>query len=59
MTAVLVRLDPRTSTHPVVRRASAWLGAVNARHPWSHNDHFHGWVVRRVPRGARVEAFCG
>ncbi|MFB8229216.1 class I SAM-dependent methyltransferase [Cellulosimicrobium sp. NPDC055967] len=54
-------LDPRTSASPLVRRAAAWLAAVNARHPWNHNEHFHGWVVRRVPRGARVvlDAGCG
>ncbi|RZS61394.1 hypothetical protein EV386_1693 [Xylanimonas ulmi] len=22
--------------------------ALNARAWWSHNDHFHGWVVRRL-----------
>lgn len=54
-------LDPRTSASPLVRRAAAWLAAVNARHPWNHNEHFHGWVVRRVPRGARVvlDVGCG
>ena len=54
-------LDPRTSSHRLVRGAAAWLAAVNARHPWDHNAHFHRWVVRRVPRGARVvlDVGCG
>ncbi|MDF9878075.1 class I SAM-dependent methyltransferase [Cellulosimicrobium cellulans] len=54
-------LDPRTSANPLVGRATSWLEAVNSRHPWNHNEHFHGWVVRRVPRGARVvlDVGCG
>ncbi|KLN34967.1 hypothetical protein FB00_09690 [Cellulosimicrobium funkei] len=54
-------LDPRTSSNPLVRGAASWLSGVNARHPWNHNEHFHGWVVRRVPRDARVvlDVGCG
>jgi hypothetical protein len=22
---------------------------LNARHPWSHNDHFHSWIVANLP----------
>lgn len=53
--------DPRTSTHVVVQRAVAWLAVVNARHPWNHNEHYHPWVARRVPRGARLalDVGCG
>lgn len=37
--------------------ASAFAGGVlaagmqrlNARHPWSHNDHFHSWIVANLP----------
>jgi len=62
--------DPRYATGltgQVVRR----LDAFNQRHPWSHNDHFHGWILRRLPparraaldvgcgRGALVEALAG
>jgi len=34
---------------------------ANARHPWSHNDHYHGWVLRRLPRRRRlaVDVGCG
>lgn len=34
---------------PIVRAGGRWLRRVNDRHPWSHNDHFHGWVLRRLP----------
>lgn len=34
---------------PIVRAGGRWLSRVNDRHPWSHNDHFHGWVLRRLP----------
>lgn len=54
-------LDPRTSSNPLVRGAASWLSDVNARHPWNHNEHYHGWVLRRVPRDARVvlDVGCG
>ena len=26
----------------------------NARHPWSHNDHFHGWILRNLPELKRL-----
>lgn len=34
---------------------------LNDRFPWSHNDHFHPWIVDRLParrRGA-IEVGCG
>lgn len=34
---------------PIVRAGGRWLHRVNERHPWSHNDHFHGWILRRLP----------
>jgi SAM-dependent methyltransferase len=49
--------------------SSSWRGGVlvkamrdlNARHPWSHNDHFHGWVMSNLPRRRRtaVDVGCG
>ncbi|NHN56101.1 class I SAM-dependent methyltransferase [Calidifontibacter sp. DB0510] len=44
-----------------MRRVSAGLAALNARHPWSHNDHFHGWILRHLPsaRGAALDIGCG
>jgi SAM-dependent methyltransferase len=46
-----------------VRALARGLNARNARTPWSHNDHFHGWVLRRL-RAARgpavvVDVGCG
>ena len=34
---------------------------MNRRHPWSHNDHFHRWVLRRLPdrRGRALDVGCG
>ena len=56
-----MRLDPRATSIRPLRRAVASLAAFNARHPWNHNEHFHGWVVRRVPPDARVvlDVGCG
>ena len=46
---------------PIVRAGGRWLHRVNQRHPWSHNDHFHGWILRRLPaRRLRVlDVGCG
>jgi SAM-dependent methyltransferase len=40
---------------------SAQLDRFNRRHPWSHNDHFHGWILRQLPdrRGVALEVGCG
>jgi SAM-dependent methyltransferase len=37
------------------------LARANARHPWSHNEHFHGWILRNLParRRAAVDIGCG
>ena len=34
---------------------------LNARHPWSHNDHFHPWVAANLPerRGSALDVGCG
>ncbi len=48
-----VSLDPRATSIRPLRRAVASLAAFNARHPWNHNEHFHGWVGRRGARDAR------
>lgn len=53
--------DVRRSGRAPVRAAVAALAAVNRRHPWSHNEHFHGWVVRRLPgrRRRALDVGCG
>jgi SAM-dependent methyltransferase len=45
----------------VLASARRWLDWVNARHPWSHNEHFHGWILRNLParRRAAVDIGCG
>jgi SAM-dependent methyltransferase len=37
------------------------IDAVNAAHPWSHNDHYLRWVLRQVPPGAcrALDVGCG
>jgi SAM-dependent methyltransferase len=54
-------MDVRDSTNPVVVSASRRLAAINARHPWNHNDHFHGWILRTLParRRVAVDVGCG
>ena len=54
-------MDVRDSVNPVLERARRWLAQINARHPWNHNEHFHGWILRNLParRGAAVDVGCG
>lgn len=54
-------MDIRTVPNPLIRAGGRWLRRVNDRHPWSHNDHFHGWILRRLPvRRRRVlDVGCG
>lgn len=37
------------------------MAALNARHPWSHNDHFHSWILANLPtrRGTALDVGCG
>ncbi len=54
-------MDVRDSANPVLERARRWLDQVNARHPWNHNEHFHGWILRNLParRRAALDVGCG
>lgn len=54
-------MDVRRIEHPVIRRAAAGLRKLNSRHPWSHNDHFHRWILRNLParRGRAIDIGCG
>ncbi|MGP9537731.1 class I SAM-dependent methyltransferase [Brachybacterium sp. AOP43-C2-M15] len=51
----------RTTPNPLIRWAGRRLHQLNARHPWSHNHHFHPWILRSLPPGtARVlDVGCG
>jgi SAM-dependent methyltransferase len=54
-------VDVRDCANPVVAGAGRWLDRVNARHPWNHNEYFHGWILRNLParRRAAVDVGCG
>ena len=54
-------MDIRTVPNPLVRAGGRWLRRVNDRHPWSHNDHFHGWILRQLPARRRraLDVGCG
>lgn len=47
--------------NPLIGVISQGLRRLNARHPWSHNDHFHPWLLRRLPASRRlaVDVGCG
>jgi SAM-dependent methyltransferase len=54
-------VDGRDGVNPMVRTAARWLAGINARHPWSHNEHFHGWILRNLParRQLAIDVGCG
>jgi SAM-dependent methyltransferase len=54
-------MDVRSSTNPVLVGVREWLEVLNRRHPWNHNDHFHGWILRKLPqhRHAALDVGCG
>lgn len=54
-------MDIRTTPNPAVRWAGRKIEEANARHPWSHNDHFHRWILRSLPPGSRrlLDVGCG
>ncbi|MFJ5308490.1 class I SAM-dependent methyltransferase [Streptomyces sp. NPDC088350] len=37
------------------------LEAFNSAHPWSHNAHYHPWLLRQLPRrfGRGLDVGCG
>ncbi|WP_236666572.1 class I SAM-dependent methyltransferase [Nocardioides baculatus] len=40
---------------------SSGMARLNARHPWSHNDHFHRWILSNLPARRRkaLDVGCG
>jgi SAM-dependent methyltransferase len=58
---------PADGTPAGLRNRRALTGAARAlnrwndRHPWNHNDHFHGWILRNLParRTAALDVGCG
>jgi SAM-dependent methyltransferase len=49
------------ASRPLRAAFEAGVGRVNARHPWSHNEHFHGWIVANLPDPCRtaLDVGCG
>ncbi|MEV0735188.1 class I SAM-dependent methyltransferase [Streptomyces sp. NPDC050549] len=52
--------DP-TFTHGLSPRLLQALHAFNSAHPWSHNAHYHPWLLRQLPRrfGRALDVGCG
>lgn len=52
-------MDIRSS--PALALPIRGLDWFNARHPFSHNDHFHGWILRNLPanHGRALDVGCG
>lgn len=42
-------------------RLASGMARLNARHPWSHNDHFHSWILANLPQQRRsaLDVGCG
>jgi SAM-dependent methyltransferase len=51
----------RTSRNPLVTGPTRCLAWINHRHPWNHNEHFHGWILRNLParRRSALDIGCG
>jgi len=54
-------VEVRDSADSVLADVRRWLARVNARHPWNHNEHFHGWILGNLPerRRAAIDIGCG
>jgi SAM-dependent methyltransferase len=48
-------------SHRYLPRLVAGMDRWNARHPWSHNEFFHSWILRRLPprRVRALDVGCG
>lgn len=51
----------RTTPNPLIRWIELQLTRFNDRHPWSHNHHFHPWILRSLPpsTGRALDVGCG
>ncbi|CAB4904415.1 class I SAM-dependent methyltransferase [Rhodococcus sp. NPDC080181] len=51
----------RMGTSLIGGQGAQWVQALNARHPWSHNDYFHSWILANLPSRRReaVDVGCG
>lgn len=54
-------MNPREFSHRWLPFVVATLDRLNQRYPWSHNDHFHDWILRHLPvrRRSALDVGCG
>ncbi|WP_026926996.1 class I SAM-dependent methyltransferase [Granulicoccus phenolivorans] len=54
-------MDLRHAAHLFGKHPSKLLHRLNARHPWSHNDAFHPWIMTHLPTRRRraLDVGCG
>lgn len=54
-------MNVRQSSNSAVVAAARGLEWATARHPWSHNDHFHRWILNNLPseRVCAADIGCG
>ena len=45
----------------VTAELRGWISRANDAHPWSHNDHYHRWLLRQLPRrvSRSIDVGCG
>lgn len=48
----------RDAVRAVAAPIGRGLDAANARHPWSHNDAFHSWILARLPARRGLAGDC-
>ena len=51
----------RATPNPLIRWIGLRLTRCNDRHPWSHNHHFHPWILQSLPpsTGRALDVGCG
>lgn len=54
-------MDPRRFGRRWLPALVAKLDQFNHDHPWSHNDHFHRWIIGHLPASRRsaLDVGCG
>jgi SAM-dependent methyltransferase len=54
-------MNPREFSHRWLSALVGGMDRLNQRHPWIHNDHFHGWILRHLPDRRRrvLDVGCG
>ena len=54
-------MNIRTTPNRLIRWAAPLLKRLNDRHPWSHNHHFHPWILGSLPprTGRALDVGCG